>query len=86
MAVVADKSNSMTKPNRSESEKLPYLDGGTKAEFVAVLGDNGEDDSIANDTIKKLAGDGHKRVIVAPIGFVCDHVEVLYDLDIEAKA
>jgi ferrochelatase len=24
-------------------------------------------------------------VIVAPIGFVCDHVEVLYDLDIEAK-
>jgi protoporphyrin/coproporphyrin ferrochelatase len=24
-------------------------------------------------------------VVVAPIGFVCDHVEVLYDLDIEAK-
>jgi len=21
-----------------------------------------------------------------PIGFVCDHVEVLYDLDVEAKA
>ncbi len=35
--------------------------------------------------IKKLAGEGHREVIVAPIGFVCDHVEVLYDLDIEAK-
>ena len=37
------------------------------------------------DAIKKLAAEGHKQVIVAPIGFVCDHVEVLYDLDIEAK-
>jgi ferrochelatase len=27
---------------------------------------------------------GAKEIIVAPIGFVCDHVEVLYDLDIEA--
>jgi ferrochelatase len=25
------------------------------------------------------------EVIVAPIGFVCDHVEVLYDLDMETK-
>jgi ferrochelatase len=24
-------------------------------------------------------------VVVSPIGFVCDHVEVLYDLDIEAR-
>ena len=23
--------------------------------------------------------------MVAPVGFVCDHVEVLYDLDIEAR-
>lgn len=37
------------------------------------------------DAIKKLAADGHKEVVVAPIGFVCDHVEVLYDLDIEAR-
>ncbi len=37
------------------------------------------------DAIRKLAAEGHKQVIVAPIGFVCDHVEVLYDLDIEAK-
>lgn len=29
---------------------------------------------------------GHKHVILAPIGFLADHVEILYDLDIEAKA
>jgi ferrochelatase len=29
---------------------------------------------------------GHSHVLVAPIGFLADHVEVLYDLDIEAQA
>ena len=29
-----------------------------------------------------LKKQGHKGVVVAPIGFVCDHVEVLYDVDI----
>jgi ferrochelatase len=24
-------------------------------------------------------------VVVVPIGFVCEHVEVLYDLDVEAR-
>ena len=37
------------------------------------------------DCIEGLARDGERAVIVAPIGFVCDHVEVLYDLDIEAR-
>lgn len=37
------------------------------------------------DVIRKQAAQGIKHLIVAPIGFVCDHVEVLYDLDIEAK-
>jgi ferrochelatase len=36
------------------------------------------------DAIDQEAGRGVKDVIIAPIGFVCDHVEVLYDLDIEA--
>ena len=34
------------------------------------------------DAIRKL-GAG-RTAIVVPIGFVCDHVEVLYDLDVEA--
>jgi ferrochelatase len=28
---------------------------------------------------------GTEAVVISPIGFVCDHVEVLYDLDIEAR-
>jgi ferrochelatase len=36
------------------------------------------------DAIDEEAGRGVKDVIIAPIGFVCDHVEVLYDLDVEA--
>ena len=35
--------------------------------------------------LQKLAAEGWHETIVAPIGFACDHVEVLYDLDIEAK-
>ncbi len=37
------------------------------------------------DVIEGLAGENGTSVLVAPIGFVCDHVEVLYDLDIEAR-
>jgi ferrochelatase len=36
------------------------------------------------DVIRDLSVRGVKYVVVAPIGFVCDHVEILYDLDIEA--
>lgn len=34
------------------------------------------------DVIPDLADQGYRRVLVAPIGFVCDHVEILYDIDI----
>jgi ferrochelatase len=34
--------------------------------------------------IKNSAAAGIKHLVVAPFGFVCDHVEVLYDLDVEA--
>jgi ferrochelatase len=37
------------------------------------------------DLIRDLGSQGESDVIIAPLGFVCDHVEVLYDLDIEAK-
>ncbi|MFN8545453.1 MAG: ferrochelatase [Candidatus Binatia bacterium] len=39
-----------------------------------------------NDVLRALAADGVRDVVVSPIGFVCDHVEVLYDLDVEAAA
>lgn len=38
-----------------------------------------------NDVIRALGRDGERAVVVAPIGFVCDHIEVLYDLDMEAR-
>jgi ferrochelatase len=37
-----------------------------------------------NDVIDNLAGGGRRGVIVVPIGFVSDHVEVVWDLDNEA--
>jgi ferrochelatase len=36
------------------------------------------------DLLVDLARGGARDVVVAPIGFVADHVEVLYDLDVEA--
>jgi len=38
------------------------------------------------ETLPVLAEEGVKAVLVAPVGFVSDHLEVLYDLDIEAQA
>ena len=37
------------------------------------------------ETIRDLAKAGERRVLVVPIGFVVDHVEVLHDLDTEAR-
>ncbi len=37
------------------------------------------------DVIGSVAAGGAKAVLVVPIGFICDHVEVLFDLDIEAR-
>lgn len=38
-----------------------------------------------NDWIKDRKKDGVDTIVASPIGFLCDHVEVLYDLDIEAN-
>lgn len=37
------------------------------------------------DVIETLHDDGVRHVLSVPIGFVCDHLEVLYDIDYEAK-
>ena len=37
------------------------------------------------DTILSLKEKDHRDVFVQPIGFLCDHVEVLYDIDIGFK-
>jgi protoporphyrin/coproporphyrin ferrochelatase len=33
-------------------------------------------------TLAALAAEGHPGVILQPVGFLCDHVEILYDIDI----
>ena len=39
------------------------------------------------DVVRDLAADeGTDAVVICPIGFVADHLEVLYDLDVEAAA
>ncbi|MGO1173403.1 MAG: ferrochelatase, partial [Actinomycetaceae bacterium] len=37
-----------------------------------------------NDALRDLAGVGTTSVVLSPIGFVSDHMEVVYDLDTEA--
>jgi protoporphyrin/coproporphyrin ferrochelatase len=37
------------------------------------------------DTIKNLKAKGHRGVFIHPVGFLCDHVEVLYDIDMGFK-
>lgn len=36
-------------------------------------------------TLDRIAADGFKAVMVVPIGFTCDHMETLYDIDIVHK-
>ena len=37
------------------------------------------------DTLTSIAGEGVKTLLLQPIGFLCDHVEILYDVDIAFK-
>lgn len=39
-----------------------------------------------NDHLEALHADGVPAVVVVPVGFVSDHLEVIYDLDVEAEA
>ena len=39
-----------------------------------------------NDALRRAGNAGVSAVVVAPVGFVADHIEVLYDLDVEARA
>jgi protoporphyrin/coproporphyrin ferrochelatase len=37
------------------------------------------------EELDRLAANGVQRVLVCPVGFVSDHLEILWDLDIEAR-
>lgn len=38
-----------------------------------------------SEVLQELAAEGHDTVVIAPIGFTSEHVEVLYDVDIELR-
>lgn len=37
------------------------------------------------NNLRELASGGKQNILVIPIGFVSDHLEILYDIDVEAK-
>ncbi len=39
----------------------------------------------AGQIIAELAAQGKKNVLIVPVGFVCEHVEILYDVDVVFK-
>ncbi len=63
---------------RLASWRLAYQSAGATAE--PWLGPD------VRAVITELAKTGHDAVLLVPIGFVCDHVEILYDIDVECQA
>jgi ferrochelatase len=39
-----------------------------------------------SDLIRESAANGVRRFLVVPVGFVCDHTEILFDIDVQAQA
>jgi len=39
-----------------------------------------------SDFVRERAAKGVRNVLVVPIGFVCDHTEILFDIDVQAAA
>jgi len=37
----------------------------------------------ASEVIERYAAEGMRHQLICPIGFVCEHVEILYDIDVE---
>ncbi len=88
-------------PERIVALKDPYPDEvrGTVEAVTALLGDQptrfayqsqGRSSEpwlgpTVESAVEALHHAGHRHVLVAPIGFICDHVETLFDIDIELK-
>jgi protoporphyrin/coproporphyrin ferrochelatase len=39
-----------------------------------------------SDLLRERAASGVRRFLIVPIGFVCDHTEILFDIDVQARA
>jgi len=38
-----------------------------------------------SDLVRERAAGGVRRFLIVPIGFVCDHTEILFDIDVQAR-
>lgn len=36
----------------------------------------------ASEVMERYAAEGRRHLLICPIGFVCEHVEILYDIDV----
>ena len=74
---------------RLVSEAVERMSG-VRRSYVCVFQSRSgrpEDPWLGPDILEYLAGaatQGLRAAVLCPIGFVCDHIEVLYDLDVEA--
>jgi ferrochelatase len=74
-------------PSSADPAELKF--GPTERHAVVFQSRSGrpEDPWLGPDICDYLRGEaskGLRAVVIAPIGFICDHIEVLYDLDVEA--
>ena len=74
---VADGTDGVTRQVAFQSQGMSSGPGGKPVEWLGP-------DLAA--TIEACRARGDTDVVFAPIGFLADHVEILYDLDIEARA
>ncbi|MFT5365519.1 MAG: ferrochelatase [Candidatus Latescibacterota bacterium] len=66
------------------AERLGNLDWMFSYQSAAKTGESWLGPQI-EDVISELANAGYENILSVPIGFVCDHVEVLYDIDINCQ-
>jgi ferrochelatase len=69
-----------------ESCRLVAVGGGPGWEFAFQSASHTGEPWLGPDLLESLAHTRVKRVLVCPIGFVADHLEILYDIDVEAKS
>jgi len=67
-------------------DKAFGIGGYPRGRVVEIFGNESSGKTtLALHAIAQVQAEGYRDVIVAPIGFLCDHVEVLYDLDLQAR-
>jgi ferrochelatase len=92
---VIDAGDAYEREFRASVEGVVSRVGGGVRSFVAfqsqgpAIGAGGRPVAWLGPTVEAaldaLAARGEKHIVFAPIGFLADHVEVLYDLDVEAR-